>query len=188
MLDLLEKAIITRLEVLRTPLPRLELRSYGGELGDGDLLAEVLRAGHAVLVTLPRGKFTRKSNRRFSFTGTVRLVIGSRQARGELETRHGSGAGSPGTYALWDSCVRLLTGWCPTEESGALEPTEYNNLVNGKYQNDHLSVIGQSFSVDAHWSIPVDPVAPVTGIELTYYLQLDDDVADATDRIELETP
>lgn len=182
MLQALEDAIVERLGELRRSLPRLELRSYGGELSDGDLLAEVLRAGHAVLVTVPRARFTRKSNRRFSVSATVRLVICSRQARGERETRHGA-AGSPGTYALWDSCVRLLTAYCPLPETGALEPTDFNNLVNGREQNDYLSVLGQSFTVEGHWTVPEDAAEPITGIDLHYHLQPDDGHADAHDRI-----
>jgi len=183
MLQTLETSIVERLGALRQSLPRLELRSYGGELNDGDLLAEALRAGHAVLVTQPRARFARKSNRCYAFDATVRLVIASRQARGEVETRHGA-AGSPGTYALWDGCLRLLTDWCPHADAGQLQPTDYNNLINSRFQNDFLSVIGQSFSVSGHWTVPTDPVEPLSGIDLTYYLQPDDGVADATDRID----
>lgn len=184
MLDVLEDAILARLASLRATLPRLELRSYGGELGDGDLLAEVLRAGHAVLVTVPKARFTRKSNRRFTVTATVRLVICSRQARGERETRHGT-AGSPGTYALWDSCVRLLTDYAPPD-CAALEPTDFNNLVNGRDQKDYLSVLGQSFTCVGAWQMPDDPTEPIAGIDLRYYLQPDDGAADATDRYPAE--
>lgn len=183
MLQTLETSIVERLGALRQSLPRLELRSYGGELSDGDLLAEALRAGHAVLVTQPRARFARKSNRRYAFDATVRLVIASRQARGEVETRHGT-ANSPGSYALWDSCMRLMTDWCPHADAGPLQPTDYNNLINSRFQNDFLSVVGQSFSVSGHWTVPTDPVEPLSGIDLTYYLQPDDGVADATDRID----
>lgn len=185
MLAALEDAIVERLGALRTSAPRLELRSYGGELSDGDLLADVLRAGHAVLVTVPKADFTRKSGRRFALVATVRLVICSRQPRDERSTRHGT-AGSAGTYALWDACVRLLTGWSPMDDVQGMEPTAFANLVNGRDSADYLSVLGQSFRVTGSWMVPEDAIEPITGIDLTYYLQPDDGVADATDRLPKE--
>lgn len=188
MVSALEDAVLAKLATLRQSAPRLHLESYGGELSDADLLAQALAAGHAVLVTVPKAKFTRKgtSGRRYLLEATVRLVICARQARGERETRRGT-AGSVGTYALWDSCVRLLTGFCPLPGEGyGMVPTDYNNLVNGRTQSDYLSVIGQSFTVAIAWEVPTDAQEPITGIDLNYYLQPDDGTADATDRVPAE--
>ena len=184
MLSALEDAVIDRLGELRVKLPRIELRSYGGELSDNDLLTEVLKAGTAVLVTVPKAKFTRQSAKRFQIDATVRLVIASRQSRSEAATRHGTTAGGTGTYALWEGCLNLLANFVPLGESGLMTPTEYNSLVNGKDQADYLSVVGQSFDVTSTWSPPEPADGPLKGVRLDYYLQPDDGVADASDSVE----
>lgn len=183
MLDELEQAVLARLGALREQVPRIELRSYGGELSDGDLLTEVLRAGTAVLVTVPKAKFTRKGARTWQLDATVRLVIAARQSRSEAATRHGTGAGGTGTYALWRACLNLLANHVPLEQSTALSPTDYASLVKGKDQADYLGVVGQSFELSASWQAPEDPSEALEGIDLSYYLQPDDAVADASDRI-----
>jgi len=183
MLDVMEASITQRLAALKASVPRLVLKSYGGELSDPDMLAEAVSAGHAVLVTAPKARFTRKSNRRYSVTVSLRLVIAVRQARDEQATRHGM-KGSLGSYALWDKSVRLLAGFDPLPGFGRLEPTDFNNLVNGKTQRDYLSVLGQSFDVDGSWEIPtLLDGPPIEGIDLNYYLQPDDNAVDAVDRI-----
>jgi hypothetical protein len=187
MLAELEDAVVGKLGDLRQQLPRLVLRSYGGELSDGDMLADTLAAGHAVLVTTPRARFSRRSARRFLVQGTLRLVICSRQARDERSTRHGT-AGSLGTYALWSSCVALLTDYVPLDGAKGLVPTDFSNLVNGRDQKDFLSVLGQSFDFEANWTLPEDAGELLAGIDLNYYLQPDDGVADAIDRVTLEAP
>ncbi|UPG87026.1 DUF1834 family protein [Luteibacter aegosomatis] len=190
MLDLIESAVLDRLQALKEIAPRIDIAGYAGELSDGDLLAKVAAAGMAVLVLVPSGKFTRRSNRRFSFDGVVRLVIFVRQARGQSETRMGT-AGQLGSYALWDSCVRLLTDFHPSNEAAGLSadglvPTTYNNLVNGKAERDYLSVLGQSFAIKADWTVPEDAGEPLLGIDLNYYLKPGDDLIDASDHVPLE--
>jgi phage gp37-like protein len=185
MLDRLEDALLDRLDALRAQVPRIELRSYGGELSDPDLLTEVLRAGTAVLITVPKARFTRKGATRWQLDASIRLVIAARQSRSEAATRHGTAAGGTGTYALWQACLNLLANYVPLEESTALSPTDFASLVRGKDQADYLSVVGQSFDVTASWSAPRDHADALAGVDLTYYLQPDDGVADATDRVEL---
>ena len=65
-----------------------------------------------------------------------------------------------------------------------MAPTEFSNLITGRFQQDFLSVLGQSFTVEGDWDVPDEPLEPITGIDLTYYLQPDDGEADARDRID----
>lgn len=50
--------------------------------------------------------------------------------------------------------MHLLTGWQHKENGARVAPTEFANLVNGKFQTSHLSVLGQSFAIDLDWIIP----------------------------------
>lgn len=185
MLDALEDAVIDRLGDLRQAQPRMTVRSYGGELSDGDLLTNLVRSGPAVLVMVPRAKFTRRSASRFAMDITFRVVMAMRHPRSERDTRRGNAAGT-GTYALWASCMQLLTGWQPFAEQPACVPTEFANLVNGSFQNDHLSVLGQTFALAHDWQVPdASEALPITGVDLDYYLIPDDGVVDAADRIDL---
>ncbi|MNZ38305.1 hypothetical protein D3C78_557800 [compost metagenome] len=188
MLGELEDLIQARLGELREQLPRLRLDSYGGELSDPDLLPSLLKGGPAVLITIPRMKFEQRSNRRFALAVVFRLVIACRQPRGERETRRGIAADrhSPGSYALWEACLAKMVGWQPWLERAAVVPTEFSNLVNGTFQGEHYSVLGQSFSVDAAWTVPDDDNLPdLTGIDLYYHLPPDAPEPLASDRVNL---
>ncbi|ELC7283656.1 phage protein Gp37 [Pseudomonas aeruginosa] len=191
MLGDLEDRIEARLAELRQYLPRLRLDSYGGELSDPDLLPGLLKGGPAVLLTVPRMRFTRRSNRRYALVVTFRLVIACRQPRNERASRRGNEADrldGLGSYALWEACVRQLTGWQPWADHPGIVPTEFNNLVNGRFQGEHYSVLGQSFSLEAGWDIPDEPEALFDAIDLHYHLPPDADESAATDRIDLGDP
>ncbi|GAP66267.1 hypothetical protein MBSD_n1571 [Mizugakiibacter sediminis] len=176
--------MLARLEALRAAQPRIVLQGYGGELSDPDLLANLVRSGPAVLVTVPKVTFERRAARRFGMAITFRLVMAMRHPRSERDTRRGNATGV-GTYALWASCMQLLAGWQPWADRPGCEPTEFNNLVSGSFQSDHLSVLGQTFRVANDWSVPEPTDAlPIAGIDLSYYLQPDDGQADAADRVD----
>lgn len=82
--------------------------------------------------------------------------------------------------------MRLLTGYAPMAGAEGMLPTDFANLVNGRDSADYLSVLGQTFTTTVPWTVPEDPLQPITGIDLHYYLQPDDGVADATDRLPKE--
>ncbi|MFJ3469054.1 phage protein Gp37 [Pseudomonas sp. NPDC090201] len=186
MLGELEDAIQARLAELKKQLPRLHLDSYGGELSDPDLLADILKLTPSVLITTPRVVFSKAGqSRRFKAAVVFRLVIASASVRGERETRRGTVARDPGSYWVWESCMRLLTGWQHKEGGARVSPTEFANLVNGKFQTSHLSVLGQSFAIELDWLIPEEDMPLLEGIDLTYHVPSDNPEGVVTDKIEL---
>ena len=185
MLGELEDLIEARLKELTSRLPRLAVESYGGELGDPDLLSGLLKRCPAVLLMVPKATFRKRSQNRYTVPITFRLVIATRHPRGERETRRGSTATDIGSYALWLACMHQLVDWQPWPDRAAIAPTELSNLVNGKLQNDHLSVLGQSFSIELDWIKPDEALPDLEGISLDYHMPADNPDAIATDIIEL---
>ncbi len=189
MLGELEDAIQARLAALKKQLPRLALDSYGGELSDPDLLVEMLKRTPLILITTPKVTFRRQATRRFQAAVVFRLVIASKSVRGERETRRGTDLkGDPGSYWIWESALRLLTGWQQKPDGARVVPTEFANLVNGKFESSHLSVLGQSFAIDLDWTIPEEELPMLEGIDLTFHVPAGNPTATATDRINLENP
>jgi phage gp37-like protein len=185
MLGALEDAIEARLAELKQQLPRLTVGAYGGELSDPDLLVDLLKGTPSVLITTPKVVFRARSHRRFAASVVFRLVISSKSVRGERETRRGSNAADPGSYWIWESCMRLLTGWQHKPDGARVSPTDFANLVNGKFQTSHLSVLGQSFAIELDWEIPSEPLPDLEGIDLTFHVPAANPDVAATDAIEL---
>jgi len=190
MLGDLEDAIEARLAELKKQLPRLTIKTYGGELSDPDLLVDLIKGTPSVMLTTPRVVFRRQSqtSRRFSAAVVFRLVISSKSVRDEKATRRGTVTADPGSYWIWESCMRLLTGWQHKPDGARASPTEFANLVTGKFQSDHLSVLGQSFSIDLDWVIPEEPLPDLEGIDISYHVPGDNPETTATDNIELRVP
>lgn len=187
MLGELEDAILARLGQLQEQpsLKRLRLDTYGGELSDPDLLPSLIGNGPSVLITTPKVVFRPRSYRRFEAAVVFRLVISCRNARSERDTRRGGWVGEPGSYWLWEACLRQLTGWQHKENGARVKPTEFANLVNGKFQSNHLSVLGQSFAIELDWDIPEEPMPDLEGIDMAYHVPASNPVSGAHDSIEL---
>ncbi|QLG90932.1 DUF1834 family protein [Pseudomonas yamanorum] len=185
MLGELEDLIEARLSELKAKLPRLAVESYGGELGDPDLVAGLLKRCPAILLMVPKAVFTRKSSGRYTVPFTFRLVIATRHARGERETRRGTTEKDVGSYALWEACLHQLVDWQPWKDRAAIRPTEFSNLVNGKFASDHLSVLGQSFVIELDWEKPEEALPDFLGITMEYHTPSDNPDPVATDIIEL---
>lgn len=186
MLGELEDAVQARLAELKQQLPRLNIDSYGGELSDPDLLPELLAKTPSVLITTPKMNFKQRSGRRFAVSVVFRLVISSTAVRNERSTRRGTVASDPGSYWIWESCLRLLTGWQHTENGARVTPTEFTNLVNGKFQAGHLSVLGQTFTVDLDWLVPEEELPMLAGVDLSYHVPAGNPSPAATDAVDLE--
>ncbi|WP_282339391.1 phage protein Gp37 [Pseudomonas sp. PS02288] len=185
MLGELEDGIQARLAELKQQLPRLTIGSYGGELSDPDLLAELLKSTPSVRITTPKVVFRQRSGRRYAAAVVFRLVISSKAVRNELASRRGTVAGDPGSYWIWEACLRLLTGWQHQADGARVSPTEFANLVNGKFQSQHLSVLGQSFRIELDWTVPEEPLPDLEGIDLHYHAPAGNPDTVANDSIEL---
>lgn len=191
MLGELEDAIQARLAKLKEQLPRLHLDSYGGELSDPDLLVDLLKMTPSVLITTPKVTFRKAGqSRRFTAAVVFRLVISSTSVRGERETRRGTVARDPGSYWIWEQCMHLLTGWQNKEGGARVAPTEFANLVNGKFQTSHLSVLGQSFAIELDWTVPEfefgSPEIPdLEGVDMAFRVPADNPEPVAHDNVDL---
>lgn len=186
MLGELEDAVQARLGDLKGRLPRLRIDSYGGELSDDELLVDLLKLTPSVLITTPKVAFKPKGNRRYVAAVVFRLVIASTSVRGERETRRGTVANDPGSYWIWESCMRLLTNWQHKPGGARVVPTEFANLVNGKFQNSHLSVLGQSFAIELDWEVPEGELPWLEGVDIAYHVPAGNPDATVTDAINLE--
>ena len=188
MLGELEDAIQARLAQLKEQLPRLHLDSYGGELSDPDLLVDLLKMTPSVLITTPKVTFRKGGqSRRFTAAVVFRLVISSTSVRGERETRRGTVARDLGSYWIWEQCMHLLTGWQHKEGGARVAPTEFANLVNGKFQTSHLSVLGQSFAIELDWIIPeFEAGTPdLEGVDMAFKVPADNPEPVAYDHVDL---
>ncbi|OIN43338.1 phage protein Gp37 [Pseudomonas costantinii] len=185
MLGELEDLIETRLNELAAKLRSLKVQSYGGELSDPDLLSDLLKRCPAVLLMVPKATFQRRSQDRYTVPITFRLIIATRHPRGERETRRGSGPNDIGSYDLWQACMHKLVDWQPWEGRAAIKPTELSNLVNGKFANDHLSVLGQSFVIELDWEKPKEDLPDFLGMSLEYHTPSGNPEPVVTDHIEL---
>lgn len=185
MIGELEDAVQARLEDLKKQLPRLHIDSYGGELSDNELLVDLFKLTPSVMITTPKIAFKPKSHRRYQASVTFRLIISSKSVRSERGTRRGSVAGDPGSYWIWESCVRSLTNWQPKPDGAQVKPTEFTNLVNGKFQTGHLSVLGQSFAIELDWEVPEGELPWLEGVDIGYHVPAGNPDATVTDTIDL---
>lgn len=180
MLAELEDGVLQQLQALKKAVPRLRLETYGGELSDPDLMANLIAGGPSILITTPKISFKPRSNRRYSAALIFRLVVSSGSERRTIPK-----ASDPGSYWLWGECLALLTNWQHKPDGAMVRPTEFNNLVNGKFQAQHLSVLGQSFAIDLDWLIPEPSWPDFAGIALQYHTPADNPDPMVTDNIEL---
>jgi hypothetical protein len=180
MLGELEDGVLARLGELKTAIPRLRLATYGGELSDPDLMVGLISGGPSILITTPKISFRQKSNRRYSAALVFRLVISSGSER-KVTPKHSD----PGSYWLWESCLALLTNWQHKEDRAMVRPTEFSNLVNGKFQAQHLSVLGQSFAIDLDWNVPEPDWPELKRIGVEYHLPASNAEVAASETIEL---
>jgi phage gp37-like protein len=185
MLGELEDLIQRRLEELREQNRQIAVDTYGGELGDPDLLAGLLKRCPALLLTTPKAVFRKRSQGRYSVAITFRLVIATRSARDERTTRRGTGR-DIGSYDLWSACMAKLVDWQPWPDRALVVPTDLANLVNGKLQADYLSVLGQSFAIELDWEKPTENLPDLLGIDMHYHVPPGSPEAVAIDIIDLE--
>lgn len=180
MLAELEDGVLQQLQALKKAVPRLRLETYGGELSDPDLMVNLIAGGPSILITTPKISFKPRSNRRYSAVLVFRLVVSSASER-----RTTPKASDPGSYWLWGECLALLTNWQHAPDGAMVRPTEFNNLVNGKFQAQHLSVLGQSFAIDLDWMIPEPSRPEFLGIAMDYHTPSENPDPVATDIVEL---
>ncbi|MCS5517683.1 DUF1834 family protein [Pseudomonas qingdaonensis] len=79
--------------------------------------------------------------------------------------------------------MRLLTNWQHKPDGAQVKPAEFTNLVSGKFQGSHLSVLGQSFAIELDWEVPEGELPWLEGIDLSYHVPAGNPAITATDVI-----
>lgn len=162
-----------------------ELASYGGEFDDETFFTQV-RKFPAVWVTIGGSKGKPISARKTLYTATIAVMVGTRNVRGERQTRHGTVA-APGSYQLLDDVRRLLAGQSFGLAISPLRPGADRTLFNTKLGNQARSVLAAEFATE--WTLSVDTgeadLDDLLRIGLHYMIKPGDDVEDALDLVEL---
>lgn len=180
----LEDAVIARIKSAQGLGYKLAtVESYGGQLDD---LEMAVRAFPAVYVTLAGGgKPKALGAEKWYCPLLLTVFVGSRNVRGERETRHGA-TGAVGSYQMRTDVRDLLIGQDLALEIEALKPGQQRTLFNVKLQHAAVSVLAQEFHTAFVWKKP-DPaeVNYLLAVGINYHLQPDDGTADAIDIVNL---
>ncbi len=177
-----------------------KVETYGGEFADGfDRIVKLLPA---VLIIYDGSKVNRDNDPYYDLTATFRIIIGGQSLRNEKDARQGS-TNKVGTYQMVRDIQRLLSGQTFGLPIKPMRPLGDRSLYQDKSDRGLVSLYGLDFSVDytetrysdpdiadnsaefrqfhANWDFPpfhekqTPPIIP------------DDENADATDHVTLET-
>lgn len=166
------------------------VESYGGQFDDDTF--DVVRALPAAWVTFggtqtPRAIET--SRYAWKLPATFVVMVGTRNVRGERQTRHG-GVSEVGTYQMIADVQALIVNRDFGLPCDYFKPGPVRTLFNTKVKGSALSV----FAVEFHTAWIVRAAKPEelegTGsllkVGINYHLEPDDGVADATDVVSLQ--
>ena len=162
-----------------------EIASYGGEFDDEKFFTQV-RKFPAVWVTIGGAKPKPLSARKTLYTLTIAVMVGTRNVRGERQTRHGA-VNTPGSYQLLDDVRRLLSGQSFGLAISPLRPGADRTLFNTKMGSEARSVLAAEFAADYTFTVDNQEGAlpDLARIGLHYLLKPGDDVEDASDLVTL---
>lgn len=138
-----------------------EVTSYGGEFDDEAFWNQVRRFP-AVWVTVGGEKVRRLSANRYQCQPTIAVMVGARNVRGEISTRHGS-ADDVGSYQIADDVRTLLSGQSLGLTIKPLEPGAVRTLFNTRMGREACSVIAVEFATEYVYT-PPDPQASDTDL------------------------
>lgn len=166
-----------------------EIASYGGEFDDETFFTQI-RKFPAVWVTVGGSKPKLLSARKVQLSPVIAVMVGTRNVRGERQTRHGTVA-EPGSYQLLEDVRALLLGQSLGLAMAPLRMGADRTLYNTRQGKEGLSVLAAEFHTDTTYAIAEPGISEtdLTGIGLRYYLaERADAVEDATDSITLSVP
>ncbi len=162
-----------------------QIGSYGGEFDDETFFTQ-FRKFPAVWVTVGGSKPKRVGSHSWLLAPTIAVMVGTRNVRGERQTRHGT-VNEPGSYQILEDVRNLLVG----QTLGlALAPLAVGNdrtLFNTRQGAEARSVLAAEFLTSFTYQPPApDAVAEdLNLIGLNYYLRPGDEIADAVDTVTL---
>lgn len=176
-------------------IPSIE--SYGGELDDLEMLGQAVRKMPAVWVAFagagrPAAMGTQKD--KWLVPLTFAVMVGARNVRGERFTRRGvTVAGQVrevGVYQLLEDMQLLLMRQDFGLAIDPLVPGTVKTLFNTRLDKEAFAIFAQEWHtkmVLAQPRKPLDPSDPMwLRLGITYYLQPDDGIADASDTVTLK--
>lgn len=162
-----------------------QVGSYGGEFDDESFFTQ-FRKFPAVWVTVGGSKPRRISARKWELSPTIAVMVGTRNVRGERQTRHGT-VNEPGSYQLLQDVRLLLAGQTLGLPIEALSIGPDRTLFNTRQGAEARSVLAAEFFTRFVFTAPENTagIPDLTRIGLHYYLKPGDDTEDANDEITL---
>ncbi|MCK0915090.1 phage protein Gp37 [Acinetobacter pittii] len=172
-----------------------EIKTYAGEF-DEDITA-IIKAFPAIWITFDGSKTPENlSHNKTKMPITFVVLVGARSLRNEESQRHGAGA-DIGTFQMLDYVQRLLTGNDLTSQNvKGLAPFQLGRvktIFNSSTRSQSISVLAQEFTT-AYTIVASDrdrerddPETPdMHSININYYFQPQDDIADVNDIVQLD--
>lgn len=162
------------------------IETYGGQFDDDTF--DIVRALPAVWIAFagtqkPHAMNTERG--RWKVPATFAVMCGTRNVRGERDTRHGS-ANEVGTYQMIADMQALFVNQDLNLPIDFIAPGQVRTLFNTKVKGNALSV----FAVEFHTAWIVTETRPddlaLLRVGMDYMLKPDDDVADASDLLTLQ--
>ncbi len=161
-----------------------EVASYGGQFDDEVFWTQVRRFP-AVWTTVAGEKVQRLTAKKYLCEPTLSVMAGTRNVRGERQTRHGT-VSSPGSYQILDDVRQLLAGQDFDLAIKPLSPGAVRTLYNTHLGAEAVSVLVIEFSTQYVFTVPEEAEdTDWLRLGLNYYLKPGDEVVDATDVITL---
>ena len=172
-----------------------EIKTYGGEFDDD--IDAVIKRFPVIWVTFDGSKTPEKiSYNKTKMPITFVVLVADRTVRNEEAQRHGTGR-NVGTFQMLDYVQRLLTGNDLSSQNltglAPLELGRVKTIFNTITRRDSISVLAQEFTTS--YTIVAsdrdrerdDPETPdMHSININYYFQPQDDIADANDIVQLD--
>lgn len=162
-----------------------QVGSYGGEFDDETFFTQ-FRKFPAAWVTVGGSKPRRISARKWELSPTIAVMVGTRNVRGERQTRHGT-VGEPGSYQLLQDVRLLLAGQALGLPIEPLSLGADRTLFNTRQGNEARSVLAAEFGTRFVFTTPENTTGlpDLTRIGLHYYLKPGDSTEDAADEVVL---
>ena len=172
-----------------------EIKTYGGEFDDD--IDAVIKRFPAIWVTFDGSKTPEKfGHNKTKMLITFVVLVADHTVRNEEAQRHGTGR-NVGTFQMLDCVQRLLTGNDLSSQNlvglAPLELGRVKTIFNTTTRRDSISVLAQEFTTS--YTIVAsdrdrerdDPETPdMHSININYYFQPQDDIADANDIVQLD--
>lgn len=183
MIDVIEAKIIDTLKNASGLHYLTTVETYGGEL-DGDI-GEIVRRYPAIWVVYAGSQKPQKIGpEKYKTTATFALIHAARNVKNEASTRKGS-VGEVGVYQILKDSSTLMLNSDLGLEIDHFQPGAVRSLYNTKVRGMALSVFSQEWTTQFIQAVPTKEAVDLLSFGVNYFIKPGDDVADATDVINL---